>query len=75
MVGLDESEQTHEGPGAFERLLTLRQFADATNTSERFARRLIEERRIRYIKCGKFVRIPEGAMADFLAAGTVEPQR
>jgi excisionase family DNA binding protein len=55
-----------------ERLLTAAEFGEATNTSERFARRLIDEKRIRFVKLGKFVRIPESAVAEFISAGTVE---
>ncbi|MFI7578564.1 hypothetical protein [Micromonospora sp. NPDC049497] len=34
------------------------------------------ERRIRYVKLGgHHVRIPETALADFIAAGTIEPMR
>jgi len=42
-------------------------------TSERFPRRLIEERRIRFVRVGRHVRIPESALAEFIAAGLVEP--
>jgi excisionase family DNA binding protein len=60
---------------AVERLFTPAEFGEATNTSERFARRLINERRIRFVRCGKFVRIPQTALEEFLAAGTVEAER
>ncbi len=53
-----------------ERLLTLSEAAAILSTSERFPRRLIEERRIRF---GRHVRIPESALAEFIAAGLVEP--
>ncbi|MFB7617152.1 excisionase family DNA-binding protein [Kitasatospora sp. NPDC056181] len=44
------------------------------NTSgERFPRRLIEERRITFVKVGRHVRIPESAIAEFIAANTVQP--
>ncbi|MGW8722846.1 excisionase family DNA-binding protein [Streptomyces althioticus] len=58
-----------------ERLLTLDQVAERLGTGVRFARRLIEERRIRYVKVGRHVRIPESAVRDYLAAHTVEPVR
>ncbi|QER84601.1 helix-turn-helix domain-containing protein [Streptomyces tendae] len=58
-----------------ERLLTVAQVAERLGTGVRFARRLIEERRIRYVKVGRHVRIPESAVRDFLAAHTVEPVR
>jgi hypothetical protein len=34
---------------------------------------LIEERRIRFVRIGRHVRIPESALRDFIAAGLVEP--
>jgi excisionase family DNA binding protein len=39
----------------------------------RFVRRLIAERRIRYVKLGRHVRIPESAIAEYIAANTVDP--
>ena len=58
-----------------ERLLTAAEFGQATNTSERFARRLIDERRIRFVKLGAKVRIPESAVAEFISDGTIEAVR
>ncbi|MEV2278979.1 helix-turn-helix domain-containing protein [Nocardiopsis sp. NPDC049922] len=57
------------------RLLTVAQAAERLNTSERYPRRLIEERRITFVKLGRHVRIPESALNEFIAAGTVEPVR
>lgn len=57
-----------------DRLLTVKEAAARLGTTERFPRRLIAERRIRYVKLGgHHVRIPESALAEFIAAGTVEP--
>ncbi len=56
-----------------EHLLTVGQVAELLGTSERFPRRLIAERRIRYMHIGRHVRIPESALRDFVAAGLVEP--
>ncbi|MEU8344698.1 helix-turn-helix domain-containing protein [Spirillospora sp. NPDC048832] len=56
-----------------ERLLTVAEAAEYLNTSQRFPRRLIAERRIRFVKLGRFVRIPESALREFVAAGLVEP--
>lgn len=36
-------------------------------------RRLVAERRIRFTYVGRFVRIPESALREFIKAGTVEP--
>ncbi|GAA0286606.1 hypothetical protein GCM10009527_097860 [Actinomadura nitritigenes] len=56
-----------------DRLLTVAEAAEYLNTSQRFPRRLIAERRIRFVKLGRFVRIPESALREFIAAGLVEP--
>lgn len=39
----------------------------------RFPRRLIAERRIRFVHVGRHVRIPASAVAEFIEAGTVQP--
>ncbi|GLZ07667.1 hypothetical protein Acsp03_51330 [Actinomadura sp. NBRC 104412] len=56
-----------------DRLLNYKQAAEVLNTSPRFPRRLVEERRIRFVRVGRFVRIPESALREFIAAGLVEP--
>lgn len=56
-----------------ERLLAPQEAAAVTGTTERLWRRLIAERRVRYVKVGRYVRIPESALAEFVAANTVEP--
>ncbi|MFG3050173.1 excisionase family DNA-binding protein [Kitasatospora sp. NPDC048239] len=59
------------------RLLTVREVAEIlgtwTTSGERFPRRLIEERRITFVKVGRLVRIPEAAVAEFIAENTVQP--
>ncbi|GAA3724567.1 helix-turn-helix domain-containing protein [Salinactinospora qingdaonensis] len=55
------------------RLLTVDEAADRLNTSVRYPRRLIEERRITFVKLGRHVRIPETALDEFIASGVVEP--
>ena len=56
-----------------ERLLTCQEAADRLGTTERFPRRLVAERRIRFVRVGRHVRIPEGAVDELIRAGTVEP--
>ena len=56
-----------------DRLLTVAQAAEVLATSERFPRRLIAERRIRFVRVGRHVRIPESVLRAFISAGTVEP--
>jgi excisionase family DNA binding protein len=56
-----------------EQLLTVDQAAAVFGTTTRFPRRLIAERRIRFVRVGRHVRIPASAMAEFIKAGTVQP--
>jgi excisionase family DNA binding protein len=61
-----------------DRLLTVAQAAELLGTTERFPRRLIAERRIRFVRLGEpgkrgHVRIPESALREFIASGLVEP--
>ena len=61
-----------------DRLLTVAQAAEMLGTSGRFPRRLLAERRIRFVRLGEsgkrgHVRIPESALRGSIAAGVVEP--
>lgn len=56
-----------------DRLLTVAEVAELLSTTERFPRRLIAERRIRFVRVGRHVRIPESAVREFIGAGLVEP--
>jgi excisionase family DNA binding protein len=56
-----------------ERLLTVAEVGELLGTGERFPRRLIAERRIRFVRVGRHVRIPSSAVREFIAAGVVEP--
>ena len=56
-----------------DRLLTVEEAADRMNTSVRFVRRLITERRIAYVKLGRHVRIAEIDIVVFIEAGRVPP--
>jgi excisionase family DNA binding protein len=56
-----------------ERLLTVAQVADVLGATEGFPRRPIAERRIRFVRVGRHVRVPESAVREFIAAGLVEP--
>ena len=78
---MNETAQTRRGLATLpeiDRLLTAAQAAELLGTSERFPRRLIAERRIRFVRLGEsgkrgHVRIPESALREFIAAGLVEP--
>jgi excisionase family DNA binding protein len=54
-------------------LLSVEAVAERLDTKPRFVRRLIAERRIEFHKVGRHVRISERALAEFIAAGRVEP--
>jgi excisionase family DNA binding protein len=60
-----------------ERLLTVEEAAERLGTLQtsgvRFPRRLIAERRIRFVRLGRHVRIPESALIEYIERGTVEP--
>jgi excisionase family DNA binding protein len=45
------------------------------NTSQRFIRRLVEERRVTFIKLGRLVRIDARDLDAFIAAGRTEHSR
>jgi excisionase family DNA binding protein len=55
-----------------DRLLTVDEVAERLGTSARFPRRLIAERRITFVRVGRHVRIPEGAIDELILRGTVE---
>jgi excisionase family DNA binding protein len=52
--------------------LTVAEAADNLNTSERFVRRLVEERRIVFHRFGKHLRFARDDIDRFIAAGLVE---
>ena len=54
-------------------LLTMEQAAEIFGTSPNFPRRLIAERKIRFVRVGNRLRIPESAIQAYIAAATVEP--
>jgi excisionase family DNA binding protein len=58
-----------------EHLLNVDEAAVVLGTSARFPRRLIAERRIRFVRIGRHVRIPASALEEFVNSGTVEPLR
>ncbi|UPK74789.1 excisionase family DNA-binding protein [Nocardioidaceae bacterium SCSIO 66511] len=58
-----------------DKLLTIAQAAEVLGTTDRFPRRLVEERRIRFVKLGRHVRIPTAALVEYIERGTVEPRR
>ena len=53
--------------------LTVSEAAEHLNTSDRFVRRLIAERRIAFHKVGRHVRFAVADLDAFVAAGRVAP--
>jgi excisionase family DNA binding protein len=58
-----------------EKLLNVDEAGVALGTTSRFPRRLIAERRIRFVRIGRHVRIPVSALEEYVSSGTVEPVR
>ncbi|MCV2491891.1 helix-turn-helix domain-containing protein [Geodermatophilus sp. YIM 151500] len=54
-----------------DQLLTVAQAGDYLGTGERFVRRLIAQRRIAYVKLGKYVRLQRSTLDAYIAAGRV----
>lgn len=66
------SQSTTAGPVV---LITPAQVAEQLGTPVRFVRRLIAERRIEFIKVGRYVRFDPTTVAQFVEAGRVPPTR
>ncbi len=56
-----------------ERYFDVQQVAELLGTTVRFPRRLIEERRIEFVKLGRHVRIAESVLTAYIASNTVSP--
>src|SRR4051794_14941702 len=56
-----------------DRFLSIRQVAERLGTTQRFPRRLIEERRIEFKRFGRHVRIAETVLDAYIASCTVQP--
>lgn len=53
--------------------LTVQEAADYLNTSVRFVRRIIAERRIAFHRVGRHIRLPVADLDAFVEAGRVAP--
>ncbi len=58
-----------------DRLLTVDEAAERLGTGVRFIRRLVAERRIRYVKLGKHVRIADSVLNAYVEERTVPTLR
>lgn len=65
------------GAVPLDRLLTVKEAGDEWHlgTGERYVRRLIQERRITFVKVGRHVRLRESDVRAFIDAGTVPAAR
>jgi excisionase family DNA binding protein len=71
-LGCPTSDVTAGGDG-MERLLSVNEAAEVLGTSVQFPRKLIAQRRIRFVRVGRLVRIPESAVREYIETRTVEP--
>lgn len=62
---------TLHGGVSHDELLTIQQAGEYLGTGERFIRRLVAQRRIAYVKLGKYVRLQRSALDAFIEAGRV----
>jgi excisionase family DNA binding protein len=69
---MKSTERTRPSSRRDELLLTKQEAAASLNVTGRFIERLIAERRVRYVKVGRHVRIPESAIAELIDGGTVD---
>ena len=56
-----------------DQLLSVEQVAERLGTPTRFVRRLIAQRRIRFCRVGRYVRVSTTDLDEFIEAGYVEP--
>ena len=68
----DPSTAIAEGSLREDPLLTRQEAADYLNVTLRFVTRCVQERRIRYVRIGRMVRIPESSLVEYLARGRVD---
>jgi excisionase family DNA binding protein len=73
MTGADSARRVETE--RHDQLLTVAQAGDYLGTGERFIRRLIAQRRITYVKLGKYVRLQRSALDAFVAAGQVTSEQ
>ena len=62
-------------PVAFEKLYTKAEAAEQLNVPVRFVERCVSQRRVRFIRLGRHIRIPESAIAELLTVGNSPAQR
>ncbi len=58
---------------AKDRLLSVEEAAEYLNVGVRFIRRVVADRRIPYVKVGKYVRLKRSVLDAYIEAQTVHP--
>ena len=58
-----------------DRLLSVNEAAEVLGTSVQFPRKLIAQRRIRFIRVGRLVRLPESAVREYHEGASVRVTR
>ncbi len=73
---MTRSDQARRGPhhAPQDELLTVEQAGEYLGTGERFIRRLVAQRRVSYVKLGKYVRLQRSALSGVHQSG-VRPAR
>ena len=56
-----------------DRLLSVTEAAEYLNVGERFIRRVVADRRLPFVKVGKYVRLKKSVLDAFIEANTVAP--
>jgi excisionase family DNA binding protein len=75
LANMTAHRATDERHSPTDPLLTVAQAGEYLGTGERFIRRLITERRIGYVKVGRYVRLERSTLDAFVDAGRVNSQR
>jgi excisionase family DNA binding protein len=70
---LSQLAERARGVTTAERLMTADELAARLGATPRFIRRLVAERRIAYVKCGRLVRFEEAAVVAFIERNRVPP--
>jgi excisionase family DNA binding protein len=68
------NEPTEQSDVKGDRLFTREEAAERLNVTLRFVTRCVQERRIRYVRVGRMIRIPEAALNEYIASRTVDPR-
>jgi len=59
------------GPAVLPQLLTMDQLAERLGVTRRHVRRLVDERRVPFLRVGRFIRLDPSKIADWLNSNRV----